>query len=46
MGAERIMSKKKQKKSNIQAAQDKAQAAIIETNNAIGDLGELEATSR
>ena len=34
------MSKKKQKKSNIQAAQDKAQAAIIETNNAIGDLGE------
>ena len=33
------MSKKKQKKSNIQAAQDKAQAAIIETNNAIRELG-------
>ena len=34
------MSKKKHKKSKLQVAQDKAQAAIIETNNAIGDLGE------
>lgn len=34
------MSKKKQKKSKLQVAQDKAQAAIKETNNAIGELGE------
>lgn len=34
------MSKKKQKKSKLQVAQDKAQAAIEETNNAIGELGE------
>ena len=34
------MSKKKQKKkSKLQVAQDKAQAAIKETNNAIGELG-------
>ena len=34
------MSKKKQKKSKLQVAQDKAQAAIKEINNAIGELGE------
>ena len=34
------MSNKKQKKSKLQVAQDKAQAAIKETNNAIGELGE------
>lgn len=34
------MSKKKQKKSKLQVAQDKAQAAIKETNNAIRELGE------
>ena len=34
------MSKKKQKKSKLQVAQDKAQVAIKETNNAIGELGE------
>lgn len=34
------MSKKKQKKSKLQVAQDKAQAAIKETNNNIGELGE------
>lgn len=34
------MSKKKQKKSKLQVAQDKALAAIKETNNAIGELGE------
>ena len=35
------MSKKKhKKKSKLQIAQDKAQAAINETNNAIGELGE------
>ncbi|MFS9314840.1 hypothetical protein QM404_03730 [Streptococcus infantis] len=34
------MSKKKHKKSKLQVAQDKAQAAIKETNNAIGELGE------
>ena len=34
------MSKKKQKKSKLQVAQDKAQAAIKDTNNAIGELGE------
>ena len=40
-GAERTMSKKKpKKKSKLQIAQDKAQAAINKTNNAIGELGE------
>ena len=34
------MSKKKHKKSKLQVAQDKTQAAINETNNTIGDLGE------
>ena len=40
MGSKRTMSKKKsKKKSKLQIAQDKAQAATNETNNVIGELG-------